>query len=61
MCIKSVDDFLPALKFVPDWFVSSKLIKNLHSALFTDDDILFFDENSSNFTFSSDEIRFPSD
>ena len=42
MCDKAVDDFLSALKFVPDWFVTSKIIKKLHNALFTDDDILFF-------------------
>ena len=48
---KAVDDFLPALKFVPDWFVTSKMIKRLHNALFTDDDILFFD-----IAFSSDEM-----
>ena len=28
MCNKAVQDFLPALKFVPDWFVTSKMIKN---------------------------------
>ena len=39
MCDKAFDDFLPALKFVPDWF-----------------DILFFDEESGNVTFSSDEM-----
>ena len=27
MCNKAVDNFLPALKFVPDWFVTSKIIK----------------------------------
>ena len=42
MCDKAVDDFLPALKFVPDWFVTSKLIKKLHNAPFADDYILFF-------------------
>ena len=41
MCDKAVNNFLPALKFVSDWFVTSKMIKNLHNALFTDDDILF--------------------
>ena len=56
MCDKAVDDFLPALKFVPDWFVSSKMIKKLHDALFADNDILFFDEDSSNVTLSSDEM-----
>ena len=41
MCDKAVDDFPSALKFVPDWFVTSKIIKKLHNALFLDDDILF--------------------
>ena len=27
MCNNTVDDFLPALKFVPDWFVTRKMIK----------------------------------
>ena len=53
MCDKAVDDFLAALKFVPDWFVTSKIIKKLHNALFIDDDILFF---SGDVTSSSDEI-----
>ena len=29
MCNKAGNDFLPALKFVPDWFVTSKRIKNV--------------------------------
>ena len=33
MCDKAVDDFLPALKFVHDWLVTSKMIKELHDAL----------------------------
>ena len=32
------------------------MIKNLHNVLFTDDDVIFFDEDSSNVTFSSDEM-----
>ena len=28
MCDKAADDFLRALKFVPDCFVTSKIIKN---------------------------------
>ena len=35
------DDFLQALKFVPEWFITSKMIKKLH-VLYADDDILFF-------------------
>ena len=46
MCNKSVGHFLPALKFVPDLFVTSKVIKKLLTALYADDDILFFDEYS---------------
>ena len=56
ICDKPVDDFLPALKFLLYWFVTSEIIKNLHNALFTDNDILFFAEDSGNVTFSSDEI-----
>ena len=41
MCNKAVDDFLQALKFVLDWFVTNKTIKKLH-VLFADDYILFF-------------------
>ena len=28
LCDKAVDYFLPALKFVPDWFVTSKMVRN---------------------------------
>ena len=44
MCNKTVDDFLPALKFGLDWFVKSKMIKKLHNAFLADDDVLFFGE-----------------
>ena len=44
MCDKALDDFLPALKFVLDWFVKRKMIKKLHNALLADDSVLFFDE-----------------
>ena len=33
MCDKAVDDCLATLKFVPDWFVTSKMIKKLFTAL----------------------------
>ena len=32
------------------------MIKKLYNALFADDDILFFDEDSGNVTFASDEM-----
>ena len=37
MCDEAVDDCVPALKFVPDWFVTSKRIKNLFTALYADE------------------------
>ena len=52
-CDKAVDNFLPVLTFVLDWFVTSKMIKKLHNALSADDGILSFDEDSGDFTFSS--------
>ena len=35
ICDDAVDDFLVALKFVPDWFVTNKMIAKLDSALFS--------------------------
>ena len=56
MCDKAVDDFLPALKFVPEWFVTSKMIKNLDNALFANDHIIFINEASGDVTFYHDEM-----
>ena len=36
MCDKAVYDCLVALKFVPDWLLSRKMIKILFSALYAD-------------------------
>ena len=47
MCDKAVDDFLPNLKFVPDWFVTSKIIKKPDDDLFSNDDIIFVNEDSN--------------
>ena len=43
MCNKAACryDFLPALKFVPDSFVTNKMIKKLLTAFYADDNILF--------------------
>ena len=40
MCDEPADDFLPTSNFVPDWFVTSKIIKKLFTALFADENIL---------------------
>ena len=57
MCSKAVDDFLPALKFVNDWFFISKMIKKIVvTALYAEDNILSFEEYSSNVTFCCNQI-----
>ena len=45
LIMKLFSDFIPALKFVLDWSVTSKIIKKLYTVLYADDDILFFDED----------------
>ena len=56
MCDKAVDDFLPALKFVPDWFVTNKMLEKLDDTLFANDDIIFINEGSNNVKFFGGEI-----
>ena len=53
MCDEAVDDCLAALKLVPDWFVTSKNIEKLFTAMYTNDNILYFSEGSPNATFNS--------
>ena len=53
---KAVDASLPTLKFVPNWFVMTKMIKNL------DDDyslmmIIFVNEDSNYVTFLVIDLR----
>ena len=48
MCDDAVDDFLAALKFVPDWFVTSKMIKTHFTAFYADENIPYFNEDSGN-------------
>ena len=38
MCDKAVDDCLAALKFIPDWFVTIKMLEKFHDALLINDD-----------------------
>ena len=45
---EAVDDSLAALKCFPEWFVTSKMIKKLYTALYVDENILYFDEDSGN-------------
>ena len=42
---KAIDDSLAALKLIPDWFVTSKMIEKLYTTLYADKNILYFDED----------------
>ena len=37
MCDEVVDNSLAALKFIPDWFVTGKMIKKPFTALYADE------------------------
>ena len=56
MCDEAVDDSLAALKFIPDWFIARKIIKELFTALYADENILYFNEDSDNVVFSCNEM-----
>ena len=36
-----VDDCLATLKFIPDWFVTSKMLETFHNALLANEEMLF--------------------
>ena len=44
------------LKLDHDWFVTSKVIKKLFTALYTDENILYLNEDSGNVVFSCNEM-----
>ena len=48
MCDEAVGDSQARLKLILDWFVTSKIIKKLFTALYADENILHFNEDSSN-------------
>ena len=53
---KAVDYSLGAFKLVRDWFVTSKIIKKLFTALYTDLNILYYNDDSTNVVFSFNEM-----
>ena len=55
MCDKAVDDCLAPLKFIPYWFVTSKMLENFDNALHANDDILFFNEDFDKITFIANQ------
>ena len=56
VCDKARDDCLAPLKYPPDWFVTSAMIKIPFTALYADKNILCFNEDSSNVVFIRNDI-----
>ena len=56
MCDEAADDSLAALKLIRNWLVTSKMIKELFTALYSDENILYFNEDSGNVVFSCNEM-----
>ena len=56
MCDDAVDDPVAALRFVFDRFVISRMIKELYTALYEDENMLYFNEDSANVVFSYNEM-----
>ena len=55
-CDKAVDYSLAAFKLVPDWLVTSKMIKDIFTALYTDENMLYFNDVYGNVMFSCNEM-----
>ena len=58
MCVEAVDDFLAALNLIPDRFVTSTSIEKLYTALYADQNILCFNEDSGDAVFFYNEMGF---
>ena len=56
LCDEAVDDFLPTLNSVPDWLVTSKMVKKLFTPLYADENLLYFNEDFGNVAFHYNEI-----
>ena len=52
---EAVDDFLIALKFIPDWFVTSKMLEKFDNALHGKNDILFYNGGFYKITFIANQ------
>ena len=56
MCNEAVADFIATLKLIPDWFVTSEIIKKIFVALCAGENILYFNEDSENVAFHCNEM-----
>ena len=60
MCKEAVNSCLSLLKFVPDWLVTNKVLKDLDNVVFFNDDIVFVNADSD-VTFFSDDMDLDDD
>ena len=56
ICDEADGDSLAALKLIPEWLVASKMIKKLYTALYADENVFYFNEDSDNIVFSCNEM-----
>ena len=54
-CDEAADDCLAALKFLPEWFATSKMVEKFDNASRANDDILFYNEDFDKVTFISSQ------
>ena len=56
ICDEALVDSVPTLKLIPDWFVRTRMIKELFTALCADENLLHFNEDSGYAAFSCNKI-----
>ena len=56
MCDEAINDSLAALKLIPDQFVTSKMVRKLFTALYADENIFYFNEDSVDAIFNYNEM-----
>ena len=57
MCDETADDCLAALKFIPDWFVTSKMLEKLDNPLQVNADTLFCNDDLYKVMFFANQIH----
>ena len=61
VCDEAVDYYLLVLTFIPDWFVTSKILETFHDALLANNDILFSDDQMCIVGVDLDKINLDND
>ena len=56
MCDAPVDDVVAPSKVISDSFVTSNVVKKLYTALYSDNNIVYFNENYGDVIFSCNKM-----